>query len=337
MLRLGIIGCGKVTQMFHLKAINAVKNVEVFALADTSKQRMETMLKTCKAKHGYTNYEKLLSNPNVDAISVNTPPKFHEEIVIKALEMGKHVLCEKPLAQTIRGCERIKKKQLKTRLIVLPAHNYAFTPSLIHLEKLLESNVIGELLNAKFFFENNLKTYGSVSNFRILKNNGIVEDILPHILSVANPLVGKVNLVKEVSYWCKSYEICDNLIASMTTKKNISLDIKMSWTRLIPHFTVKVHGTSGVLVTDLMMKPFNVTMKTEKGNQNFNLGPKRWKRLIDLLRFNHPSFKNLYEHFERLSRFIEVPRISIDDEIQMLEVMEQVSEWLEEKSNNDFL
>jgi predicted dehydrogenase len=337
MLRLGIIGCGKVTQMFHIKAIKAAKNVEVYALADTSKQRMKIMLKTCKAKQEYTNYEKLLSDPNVDAISVNTPPKFHEEIVLRALEMGKHVLCEKPLAQTIRGCEKIKEKQLKTGLIVLPAHNYVFTPSLIHLEKMLESQIIGNILNAKFFFENNLKTYGSVTNFRILKNNGIVEDILPHILSVANPLVGQVNDVKEVLYWCKNYEICDNLKASMTSEKNVSLDIKLSWTRLIPRFYVKIYGTRGLLFTDPMRKPYTVNMKTEKGNQNFNLGAKWWTSLSEVIRFKHPSFKNLYEHFERLSSFKEEPRISIDDEIQMLKVMRQVSEWLEAKSNNAFL
>lgn len=331
MLRLGIIGCGKVTQMFHINAIKAAKNVEVYALADTSKQRMDAILKTCKAKQGYTNYEKLLSDPNIDAISVNTPPKFHEEIVLRALEMGKHVLCEKPLAQTIRGCEKIKEKQLKTGLIVLPAHNYVFTPSLIQLEKLLKTQIIGKILEAKLFFENNLKIYGSVTNFRTLKNNGIVEDILPHILSVANPLIGQVNEVKEVHYWCKSYEICDNLMASMTTKKNISLDIKLSWTRLIPRFYIEIHGTLGLLFTDLMMKPYTVNMKTEEGNQSFNLGAKWWTGLFEVIRFKHPSFKNLYEHFERISSFNEEPKISIDDEIQMLKVMRQVSEWLEAK------
>jgi hypothetical protein len=176
-----------------------------------------------------------------------------------------------------------------------------------------------------------LKLYGSISNFRILNNNGIVEDILPHIISVSNPLIGQVNEVKEVRYWCKSYEVCDNLLASMTSEKNISLDVKLSWTRLIPRFYVKILCTRGLLFTDLMMRPYTLNMKTEKGNQSLNLGEKWYTSIFEVIRFKHPSFKNLYEHFEKLSRFNEEPRISIDDEIQMLKVIKQVSEWLEAK------
>ena len=105
MLRLGIIGCGRVTKMFHLNAIEDASNVTVVALADTLKNRVAETMKSSKVDYGCTDYQDLLNNSFVDAVVINTPPSYHEEIVLDALQARKHVICEKPLAQTILGCD----------------------------------------------------------------------------------------------------------------------------------------------------------------------------------------------------------------------------------------
>ena len=145
MLRLGIIGCGRVTSMFHLKAIDQIPDITVTAVSDVNKERMGEMEESCGSPDTYLDYRDLLSDPDIDAVAVNTPPRFHAPIVLDALNAGKHVLCEKPLAETLEDCYKIREVQQGTGLTVLPAHNYAFTPSLVKMSKHMRTGVIGEI------------------------------------------------------------------------------------------------------------------------------------------------------------------------------------------------
>ncbi len=99
------------------------------------------------------------------------------------------MLCEKPLAQTVEGCERIK--EAKEDLVVLPAHNYVYTPALYRMEEKVKQGAIGEVKYVKLNFENNLGMYGSKTDFRTKDPRGIVEDVMPHILSVAGIVAGQ--------------------------------------------------------------------------------------------------------------------------------------------------
>jgi predicted dehydrogenase len=334
MLRLGIIGCGRVTKMFHLNAIEDASNVTVVALADTLKNSVAETMKTIKVEYGCTDYQDLLNNPFVDAVVINTPPSYHEEIVLDALQAKKHVICEKPLAQTILGCDRINRKKKETGLTVLPAHNYVFTPSITKLVELIETEKIGETQSANFYFENNLKFYNSVTNFRVTNKYGLIEDILPHILSVSNIFFRKIIEVTQVEWWSKSYDICDNMTAILKAENNIPIHIKMSWTKIFPRFKVIIKGTKGEIHTDLMMNPYKIKIKTNGEKIEYNSNKISW--LFDLLRYKHPSFKNMYEHFEKLIRGVEKPRITIEDEIGILKVIADFSSWLEEKTPNEF-
>ena len=90
---------------------------------------------------GYDAYDGLLADDEIDAIAVNTPPRFHEEMVIQALDVDKHVICEKPLSTSVEGCHRIRDIRDDTGLVVLPAHNYSFTPVSLHVGELEINNI----------------------------------------------------------------------------------------------------------------------------------------------------------------------------------------------------
>lgn len=328
MLRLGIIGCGRVTTMFHLKAIDVVEEVRVTALADTSQSQLDEAQRKSKAKSLYLDYLELLQDPQVDAVAVNTPPKLHEEMVLQALRHGKHVLCEKPLALSVEGCEKIKQLQEETGLVVLPGHNYAFTPSLMKMEELIKDKKVGELETLSVYFENYLKSYGSRTDFRIHKENGLVEDVLPHILSVSNIIAGRATSVNDVSWWCSSYDVCDNMVAKLHTSKGAVLDCRLSWTRMIPRFKIEYKGTKGKISTDLMINPYSVTVETENGKEKHTDRGLDW--YLDLVQLKHPSFVNQYRYFEQLTKSETHPRITIEDEISIIKMIEQVSQWLKE-------
>ena len=328
MLRLGIIGCGRVTTMFHLNAIEEVKGVTVTAVSDVSGERMRGVLGRCASAKAYTNYAELLDDPAVDAVAVNTPPRFHEEMVLESLSHGKHVLCEKPLAQTVEGCNRIGEAQRKTGLQVLPAHNYAFTPSVLRMAEMLKGGAVGEVQRVRVHFENNLRVYRSQTDFRTHQENGLVEDVLPHVLSVSAPMAGRVRDVRDLSWWCRQYEVCDNIRATLNAEGGAEIDCSMSWTRLVPRFEVEVEGTQGRLETDLMIGPYSVTV--EKGGRRETIKERGLDWYLDLVRFKHPSFQGQYRHFAGLVAGTEEPLITVDDEAAMLGTMERVSALLRE-------
>jgi len=333
MLRLGIVGCGKVTTMFHLKSIKEVEEVTVTAVADLDRARMEDVRRKAGAERGYTDRKELLADPEVEAVAINTPPRFHEDLVLEAIEAGKHVLCEKPLAQTIEGCKRIGDAQRGTGLVVLPVHNYAFTPCLVTAQELIEKGEIGALQGIDIRFDNNLWSYGAKTDFRTRETHGIVEDILPHALSVVQVLSDPVSEVTEAEGWRKRYPVLDNIRLTMATGSGVTVRGEMNWTSLIPGFTVEAKGEEGTIHIDLMKAPHGVTVKTDKGRKQ--IGGMGFSQYLDLIRLKHPAFVGQYEHLVATVGGTEEPRFTVEDEISMMGVLEDVVGILSEDEQGE--
>ncbi|MCX6656758.1 MAG: Gfo/Idh/MocA family oxidoreductase [Candidatus Bathyarchaeota archaeon] len=324
MLRLGIIGCGRVTTMFHLNAIKASGVVDLVSISDKSGEQLAEVKGATRVDHAYGDYHELLARSEVEAVSINTPPRFHEEMTLEAIKAGKHVLCEKPLTQTVEGC--IKIREAKKDLVVLPAHNYVYTPAIYRMEEKIRQRAIGEVRRVKLNFENNLGMYGSKTDFRTRDPRGIIEDVMPHILSVAGIIAGKPERVVEVSGICKKYEVCDNLHVTVETERGVALDCTASWTRTIPTFAVVVEGEKGRLKSDFAINPYSYTLEAEGNKTKTSERGPGW--YLDLLQFKHPSFSEQYRHFDSLIHGGGEPRITIDDEIAMLKVIQEIGDKL---------
>ena len=99
-LRIGIIGCGGIANGKHMPSLKKLPNVEMVAFCDIIEQRAID----AKAKYGtpdaavYTDYKELLADTTIDVVHVCTPNRSHSFITVDALESGKHVMCEKPMA-----------------------------------------------------------------------------------------------------------------------------------------------------------------------------------------------------------------------------------------------
>src|SRR5881392_670419 len=106
-IRLGIIGCGGVTERHHLPALCRVRDIEVIALADIDSLRAERLGRRFNIGLHYPSYSDLLETTRIDAVAVCVPPQLHAEVALAALDHGKHVFIEKPLALSLSDCDTL--------------------------------------------------------------------------------------------------------------------------------------------------------------------------------------------------------------------------------------
>jgi predicted dehydrogenase len=111
-IRLGIIGCGGVTEQRHLPALMRVPSIEVSALADSDSERVSRLAGRFGVARWFKDYTTLLECEEVDAVAVCVPPGLHALVAVAALEAGKHVLIEKPLALSLSECDLLLESSL---------------------------------------------------------------------------------------------------------------------------------------------------------------------------------------------------------------------------------
>jgi predicted dehydrogenase len=106
-LRVGVLGAGQIAQAAHFESCTKAHNAELFAICDVAEDLCQRMSMTHGATRTYFDYERMLADPDIDAIIVATADAFHVPASIRALEAGKHVLCEKPVGLTVEEAETL--------------------------------------------------------------------------------------------------------------------------------------------------------------------------------------------------------------------------------------
>ena len=106
-LRLGIVGCGRATESLHLPALIGVPDVEVVALSDVDDAALARVADRHHVSRRFSDPRALVEDPSIDVVAVCVPARFHAEVAVAALEAGKHVFVEKPMALDLGSCDRI--------------------------------------------------------------------------------------------------------------------------------------------------------------------------------------------------------------------------------------
>ena len=144
MIRIGIIGCGKIAQVRHLPEYAANPHVELAGYYDLNTQRAQEMA----AQYGgkvYDSYFDLLNDPSIDAVSICVENRSHAEITTYALYAGKHVLCEKPFTISPEQAQQLYRLAEEKHLFLMEAFWIWLLPLYDRLRELLAAGTIGEL------------------------------------------------------------------------------------------------------------------------------------------------------------------------------------------------
>ncbi|TFE00719.1 Gfo/Idh/MocA family protein [Jeotgalibacillus salarius] len=150
-LRVGVIGCGSIASRRHLLEYQQNEGAEIAAVVDIVEERAQEMAEAFGAK-AYTRYEEMLQDETIDAVSVCLPNYLHAKVSIDALNAGKHVLCEKPMATSREEAEEMNLAAKTNNKKLMIAHNQRFVPSHQRAKKLLDSGELGKVYSFKTTF-----------------------------------------------------------------------------------------------------------------------------------------------------------------------------------------
>ncbi len=145
-IRFGIIGLGRFGEV-HCQALANLPGVEILALCTRTKSRLEEFGGRFSVDRLFTDYRELLADPQVDAVSVVTMWDQHAEPAIGAIEAGKHVFVEKPLASTVADCDRIVNAAARSASACMVGHICRFNPRFAAAKREIEAGSIGRIVS----------------------------------------------------------------------------------------------------------------------------------------------------------------------------------------------
>jgi len=144
-IRLGIIGCGRGTEVHHLPALARIPEIRAVAIADIDPTRLKKTADRFGIARRYDEYQAMLREADIDAVAVVTPTQSHAEIGLAALHMEKHLFMEKPLALNLEECDQLIEAASRTACKTMVGLNNRWHRLVVRARELVRSGALGKL------------------------------------------------------------------------------------------------------------------------------------------------------------------------------------------------
>ena len=151
MINIGIIGCGKIAQVRHIPEYAENPDAKLAAFFSPNRARAQEQADKYGGKV-YDTAEALLADPEIDAVSICAANYAHAELSIQALNAGKHVLCEKPMATTLADCEAMVECAKKNGKFLMIGHNQRLAKAHMEAKRLIDEGLIGDIITFRTSF-----------------------------------------------------------------------------------------------------------------------------------------------------------------------------------------
>lgn len=230
-VRVGVLGAGAISQLVHLPILGGRDDVEVVALADKDNHKAESIARRFSVPT-VTDDRSVLSNPEIDAVLVCTPNYLHEEHAIAALESGKHVLVERPLAITSEGASRILDAARASGRQIMMNTAHRFRSDTIALYSFVAGGALGEVFSVQGSLLNRKLAVRSSWRHRTREaGGGALMDLGVPILDLCLWLIGypEIRRVSAASTMGEG-EVEDGAAVLVETATGVSISVLVSWT-----------------------------------------------------------------------------------------------------------
>ncbi|NTV29869.1 MAG: Gfo/Idh/MocA family oxidoreductase [Candidatus Omnitrophica bacterium] len=180
MVSVGVIGCGHWGPN-HIRVFSQLANSRVVMCADLDEARLKAVKAMYPTLETTTDYHVLLARPDIDAVCIAAPTKYHYQFTKEALAAGKHVLCEKPLAMTAAECVDLGAFAEKCGKTLMVGHVFVFNSAIRWVKEYIDSGELGRI-----YYAHSERT--NLGPFRYDVN--AMWDLAPHDVSIFDYLLG---------------------------------------------------------------------------------------------------------------------------------------------------
>ena len=165
-LNVGVIGTGFIGPA-HIEALRRTGLADVVALADINADVAKAKAEELSVPQSYGDYKALLAEPDIDIVHICTPNNLHFSMSKEAMEAGKHVVCEKPLAMDSAEAEELIRVAKATGVVNAIHFNIRFYPVIHHVKAMIESGELGEILAVNGSYQQDWLFYETDYNWRL--------------------------------------------------------------------------------------------------------------------------------------------------------------------------
>ena len=247
----GILGASKFARQYMGPAIHAAEGARLAGLATSDPAKSAPFQAFCPDLKVYDSYDALLADPGIDAAYIPLPNHLHVEWSLKAMDAGKHVLCEKPMTMQAAEFDQLIAKRDQTGLLAAEAYMIVHHPQWQLARKLIADGAIGNLghVTGAFSYDNRTDT-GNIRN-RPETGGGGLRDIGVYVIGSTRFVTGQEpEEVRSSIRWENEVDVFTEINArfpGFTYSAYVS-------TRMHPHQMMEFHGDGGVI---RLTAPFN--------------------------------------------------------------------------------
>jgi predicted dehydrogenase/protoporphyrinogen oxidase len=206
---------------------NLVRNLvesrrfELVAVCDRRREALESTLRRYPSVKATTRYEEILSDDSIDAVAIATPVSTHFELALAALEAGKHVFVEKPLAASSDEVTSLMRVADQEGLVLMPGHTFLYSPPVVTIKELIDDGVLGDI----YFISSSRVNLGLHQ-----PDVSVVWDLGPHDFSILRYWLGELpENVSAMSRSCVLPGVPDVCFVNLAYASGTIAHVELSW------------------------------------------------------------------------------------------------------------
>ncbi|MDB6088501.1 MAG: hypothetical protein JWN85_1285 [Gammaproteobacteria bacterium] len=251
-LRIGILSTANIARAF-VSGVRPSSTVTVTAVASRDRAKAAAFAREVGIPHSHGSYEALLADSEIDAVYIPLPNSMHAEWSIRAVEAGKHVLCEKPLSATAAEARAMFDAARKHGVYLVEGYPYRAQPQTLKMRELLDAGALGkvEMMQASFGF-----TLSQEVNIRLspVLAGGALMDAGSYAVSLVRMVAReRPSRVQAVAHWTDS-GVDRILVATLEFPSGLLAQISCSFSTTA-HRQALIAGSEGVLQTTFFNHP----------------------------------------------------------------------------------
>ena len=179
LLKVGLLGCGRIARFFHLDILARRSPLRLVAVADADGRAREAAAARAPDAELYTDYRALIEQADVDSVVICLPPALHAPAGIAAFEAGKHVYMEKPIARTTVEAAPLVEAWERSGRVGMMGFNYRFDPAVREARRAIRDGVLGEIVAVRTTFTSESRPLPDWKESRA-EGGGVLLDLASH-------------------------------------------------------------------------------------------------------------------------------------------------------------